>query len=213
MKKFIISSITVFSILFAQAPRHQIGIEGGPSYTNMFGSTIFDLEKGKLGYLAGISYQYNFPKIFSIRTGFSIEHKGTFIGTFDDSTGTTIGDAFREINYLSIPILARFSFGKNKFKFFVNAGGYLGFIFDSNVRILTPTGYLAPSGFDISRFDIGATLGGGISYTIGNRINLSLEIRDNLGLYNLTNGYMGIGNAYTNSLYGLVGVSYNIGLR
>jgi hypothetical protein len=90
----------------------------------------------------------------------------------------------------------------------------MGFIFDSNVRLVDPNGIVTVQGFDLNRFEVGATLGIGGMFTILKRLNLSLEVRDNLGLYNLgKGGNLGSGDAMTNSLYGLVGVSYNIGLR
>jgi hypothetical protein len=201
---------------FAQMPRHEIGIEAGPSYTNMFGTDFLKLESGRVGFLTGLTYQYNFPKFFSIRTGFAIEQKGAY-NTLDytDTSGNVYGSGsyVRNINYFSLPVLMRFSFGK-KAKFFVNAGGYMGFIFDSNVRLVDPNGIVTVQGFDLNRFEVGATLGIGGMFTILKRLNLSLEVRDNLGLYNLgKGGNLGSGDAMTNSLYGLVGVSYNIGLR
>lgn len=62
------------------------------------------------------------------------------------------------------------------------------------------------------RFDAGLTFGGGAGLLIHDKIYVTAEVRNNLGLYNISDlTVIDGGTVKNNSINFLLGVSYNIG--
>jgi hypothetical protein len=206
--------------IFAQQPKFEGGVEGGPGITSLWGNEIVTrYNDPTLGFSGGASFQYNFPKTFSIRTNFSFDRKGCISsGTLLDASGNRIGDytSLLKFDYLTMPILLRASFGK-KTKFFFNSGPYFAYLTKSNYVFEGPN-INGRATFDFTsnykRFDVGLSSGAGFSTPVTKAISFSCEIRNNIGLYNIGKPQLYSEtslNTYSANL--LLGIAYTFGAR
>ncbi|HOY40076.1 MAG TPA: porin family protein, partial [Bacteroidales bacterium] len=122
-----------------------IGIEGSPSLIYLRGLIDYNYEPS-LGFSGGISFQYNFPKIISIRTNVSFERKGAIRRiTYTDIMGETISELVEHsnFNYITLPILIKASLGKHV-KYFITAGAFGGYLLNAeinyNIQVTTNSG-------------------------------------------------------------------------
>ncbi|MCA6364433.1 MAG: PorT family protein [Bacteroidetes bacterium] len=202
----------------AQFNRLDIGVQGGVSRASLYGnSSIYGGHKARMGYAGGLFAQYNFTPHIALRSGVSFERKGSTLElTMMDITGAEIG-TFRgkeTFDYLTVPLLFRFSFGK-KIQYFVNAGPYVGFLLKQTeyieaFQILPETTNDLTANFKKNEF--GASLGAGVNYALNDSYVFSVEVRNNLGLNNLSAlPLINMGTIKTNALGLLVGLHYRLG--
>ena len=214
----LITLIFSSSLIFGQTNKFEVGLEMGPSLISLRGNDILENHKDlSFGFSSGLTFQYNFPKFLSIRTNISFERKGlTTKGMATDEYGNEIGEItfHSNFNYLTVPLLGRLTIGK-KIKFFVNAGPYVGYLikqkdvteaFGDNPKTETD------NTDNFEKLDFGITTGLGASFPIYNRLLISLEIRNNLGLTNISSvPVVNDGVIKTNSTNFLIGVAYKFG--
>lgn len=211
--------VLIFCKSYGQTNRFESGIEGSPSLIMLKGNDYVDYRNSPtIGFSARLFFQYNFKKIISLRTNLAFERKGTIANSqaFDEY-GNPFGSVQTKskFDYLTIPLLVRATFGK-RVLFFVNAGPYLGYLLKQtdiskgeNVPI---TRYDNTSSF--KRFDFGVSVGLGLLVPIEQNFALSLEARNNVGYYNVSdlpviNGGS-IETVATNFMFGFV---YKFGFR
>lgn len=197
----------------AQEQGFYIGAEGGAGASLLRGSAVGS-QSPLLGYSGGLFFQYGFKKTFSIRTGGYFDLKGNAY-KFDmpQPSGTTTKARIRnEFNYVSVPLLFRFSFGK-KLKVFVDAGPYGAYLLKQTIVFPDVKGVPVPGGkFDntssYKRTEFGVAEGVGISYAF-DRMLLTIEMRNNLGLTDINNGAAAKNTTIqTNATNILFGVAY-----
>ena len=214
----LITLIFSSSFIFGQINKMEIGLEMGPSLKTLYGNDVIENYNDlSFGFSSGLTFQYNFPKLVSIRTNISFERKGlTAKGISTDKYGNEIGEGTIHVNfdYLTMPILGRLTFGK-KINYFVNAGPYLGYLIKQN-DVTEAIGEYPKSETDntdnFERLDFGITAGLGISFPISSKIFISFEIRNNLGLLNISSiPVMNDASIKTNSTNLLIGIVYKIG--
>ena len=189
---YLIILLFITTQTFAQQNKYQIGIEGGPSLTTLRGNDTQDFTYTS-SYSVGFALQYNITKLFSIHSNISYEKKGTEL---IHPTGSPESPYILKFNfdYLTVPILARLSFG-TKAKFFVNAGPYFGHLFE-------PT-------WEDNSFDFGLVTGLGGQIDLNKNLILSLELRNNLGLSPITAPHKEFEEkSYNNSINFLIGIAY-----
>jgi len=120
------------------------------------------------GFSAGLFFQYNFPKIVSIRTGIAYERKGgkgiSEYYYYHSQAGEEI--KIRDnYDYLTFPLLVRATFGK-KFQFFVNVGTYFSYLIKcTHVNLLVNVNTIDYTSYH-KRFDTGISTGLGFSVPI-----------------------------------------------
>ena len=203
----------------AQPNKFEAGIEGGGSLRFLWGNALVRLSNNAvIGFAGGAAFQYNFPKYFSIRTSLLFERKGNGSkGTALNYTGGNEGTYTLRSNfdYLTLPVLFRASFGK-KVKYFVNAGPYFGYLIKETYKI-KGTNIPSTSTENTNYFqrpDVGLTAGIGFSAPLTKVLALSFELRNNLGLYNISKLQVySNGTLNTNSTNLLVGLAYKFGAR
>jgi hypothetical protein len=203
-KRILIVLMIVHLSFFAsgQTTQFEVGIVGGPSLSmlryDLFYFPSKYVEAG-LGGSAGFSLKYNFTEKLGIQSDLLWEMKG--------NTRTT--DEDYRLNYITVPVLLQLKIGESPFGF-VNFGPYIGF--------------LLPVTDDISRYykpvDIGVSFGAGLEVKLGSKLNLSFELRNNLGLFNVSSNYayidkhgnpvVEIGDLFTQTLVFQTGLVYNI---
>jgi hypothetical protein len=207
--------LTVTAI--GQTNRFDIGIEAGPGVNFFWGNKPLETYgEPAVGFAAGLAFRYNFPKHFSIGTSLSFERKGNFMKY--SITGFQGVDQVKQMNrydYLTLPILARFTVGR-RVRFFLNAGPYFGYLIKQSSKTRSSKNGTNNSDFTDSfkRIDIGITTGVGLGIPIKDIFVISLEARNNTGLYDIGNSPFPNGTTMkTNSTNFLVGLTYILGKR
>ncbi|UPT67443.1 MAG: PorT family protein [Sphingobacteriales bacterium JAD_PAG50586_3] len=217
IKLFSISILAVamsVTVVKAQLGSH-IGFNVGPSFGTLYGNNGTDNLRGHTGFAAGLTYQYAFSTAFALHTGLLYESKGasqrTTIDPFDIDVRTNYN-----YNYLTIPVLFRAHLiPDKKLRPFINAGPYFAFLTRQMTVVRTENG----DDYDVNRynntndykgFDIGLSAGVGIDYLITDMIHLDFEIRDNLGLFNISESSNDNARLKNNSLNFLIGMQFSI---
>ena len=215
---FLLSLLSFCLSTHAQTNKFDVGIEGGPSLILLYGNDILKNHKPTLGASSGLFFQFNFKKCISLRTNLAFERKGSVLSSqLNDMNGDPIGEVTTNTNfdYLTLPILVRATFGQ-KAHLFVNMGPYFGYLIKQSS--VSEGDYILPVSSDntsyYSRFDAGLTAGIGFSIPIRKQFLFSFEVRNNLGLYNVSNlEVINDGTIKTNSTNFLLGLSYKLGQR
>ena len=205
------------SMIFAQQNKLAIGIEGGPGLIHFRSNSSMWFNHRTMGYAGALTVQYNLNKVFALRTGLGLYRKGSQTDdiTITDDAGKILGvTQFNYyFDYATLPVLLRASIGK-KVHYFVNAGAYFGYL--TRVHFIAKESFGRPnisSGNEMSKyqhFDAGLATGFGLELPIKNKLLLSLELRNNTGLYNIykTNPIYTLNTRSTNVL---IGVAYRFG--
>lgn len=215
-------SILFINPIYSQDSNIEIGIEGGPSLTFFRGeSNQTRFSDPSFTSVLGVTFQKNFSKTFSLRTGLAYENKGAIIqDVFTNDTGSPIGsyESRFSYHYLNIPLLAKLSFG-NKTKFFLNGGPFLGYLIKRTFSYpLISVGKEAPITSTIDntkyskRIDLGLSGGLGLSFSLGKKVNLNTELRYNYGLINTNSSLVNRNQiTKTNSVNFLIGLLFKLG--
>jgi len=176
--------------LNGQSNTNDIGIEGGPSLSIIYAKTgMYSHSRFSVGGVSGVFYQYNFNKIFSLKTAISYERKGCRLESKSDQVPA--GDLIYNFDYLSLPLLFKVSAGQ-KIKFFANAGPCFSYLLNQSMYLKPKTGKTYKLGNDpnsYKSYDLGILFGIGMSVPIQDRFLISVEIRDNTGLMSIRDNY------------------------
>lgn len=200
------------SLSHSQKNKFEIGLEGGPSLIRLFGNSYLNSsQKLDLGFAVGLGFQYNINPFFSLRTQLGFERKGSKMNIdLIDNFGNLIsqGTTHYQINYLNIPILGRANFGQ-KIKFFVQLGPYFGVKLGEAFVTKNSQGFQGAfhDNSTLKKIDLGFTTGLGLSIPIKEKFAVSIEARNNLGLFNISNN-SGNNQIKTNTSNLLAGFSY-----
>ena len=208
---------------WTQTNKFQIGINGGPSIASVRGFDSVNLElDSRSGFSISTTFQYSFSSRTSVVSGVGFEQKGfQTIGNFYfvDEFGN-LSDSYKlknSMSYLNVPFMVRCAVGNEKLKGFVNLGGYVGFLIENYIFL---DGYepkedtKVDTSSEMEDGDFGISAGLGASYSLLKKVNVSFEIRNNLGLYNVNAGTMiNGGKNLLNSTNFLFGVNYGFGTK
>jgi len=201
--------------LFCQANRIDIGIEGGPGV--IFLRNICEDPNTGMGFSAGTFFQYNFPKIFSVRADLTFERKGQrYSRTLGNSSST-----FREVvthdnyDYLVFQAFGQLFLGK-KPRFFFQCGPYAAYLLksftvDKSSREADNRTYTRDQFF--KKFDWGFSTGLGIKVPLWQNFLVSCEARYNLGMFQIVKDDISRERNWsekTNSVNFLIGVTYRL---
>lgn len=200
------------SVSFGQSKRINIGLEQGPSLTFLRGT---DISKDRYdpirGFSAGLIFQYNFPQLISIRTNIAYERKGAkyqIQSAYYNYDPTLDMNRNLNLDYLTIPVLIQLSFGNNR-KFFANIGPYFSSLIKQTV--------ISTFEYEIEEYrklDWGISSGLGVRFTINDNLLLIFELRNNLGLYDISKVIdYNVGSSFTNSTNLLIGIAYQFGSK
>jgi hypothetical protein len=180
---------------YSQSNKFEVGFNLGGGISEFRGTSSEESLTSALS--MGLQFQYNLSELFSIHSNILYETKGAKLLNYAwQCTNCPKNEAIIQLEYITVPILARFNFG-TKSKLFVNAGPYVGYLFNYD--------------WIDNQVDIGLTTGIGGQIPLNKRLVLSLEFRNNFGLVPLTSVNTDlINNRYNNSLFGLIGIAYRI---
>jgi hypothetical protein len=217
--KIILILIGISLNTFGQFKTNEIGIVCGPS------CSFFNIGSGEkdeynsshkiIVFSVGLSYQHSFNNWFSVKTNLSYERKGDLFktGYMEVNPPYMIGiEKNRHLDYITLPILIRGDFGK-KTKLFFNIGPFFSFLTNASIRDTYSynTSLWHNNSESYKNYDIGITSGLGVKIPANEKISISFEIRDNIGIMNIST-LEGYTSKYlsTHSINLLLGFSYKI---
>lgn len=229
----------------------RIGVQGGLSVPELSGGNN-ELSQGYTSRLApnfGITAEFAVTDRFSIQPQINFDGQGGQRNGFQPITSTELpplpsgGYYYADfkntsvLNYIEIPVLAKYTFGSGGLGFDVSAGPYVGFLLNATQNTSgmstiyvdkngTPLeisvgggGYVPvpPESFNAStdvassihEVNVGIAGGAGITFPVMGRTRISLDVR---GLYGLTDiqRYTQDGTSHTGNLIISLGYSYEL---
>ncbi|MDA6069426.1 PorT family protein [Flavobacterium sp. AC] len=165
MKKIILAAIAVMAFGFTNAQQTRFGIKGGLNISTLVGGDVEDT-KSLVGFHVGGFAEIKIFDKFFIQPELLYSTQGTKV---DGPLGT---DADLKLNYLNIPVLAKYYIVD---KFSVEAGPQLGILLSAKAN-----------GSDFKDYtrsvDFGFNIGAGYNFTD----NLSVGLRYTIGLSPIT---------------------------
>ncbi len=208
---FIIVFILISCTSKAQDSKFKIGLIGGPNYTSLFGNKVAkDIYNPGFQYNAGLGLDYHLVKRLSISSGLLLEQNYSYDDFYyTDELGNplskvTVKSTFHQLN---LPIALKIKLIDRKLNLYTNIG--------TNFQYLIKYIYSVDDGLvtrnfnqtnNYNRFNIGLITSLGSSYEISKFWDISLELRNNLGLSNVSKN----GNLKINSTSLLFGIHYNL---
>ena len=215
-----LNSVLVFILLLflqnvhGQNTRFETGIDCGPGITALWGNDIIrQYHDPSIGISGGIFFQDNFHKTLSFRTNLAFERKGSVTDAIlTDLEGNRLGNVrvHSNFDYLTIPFLLKAGTG-SKLHLYAQAGPFIGFLLQAN-SVSKGEEFETHTSNQTSiykRFDFGFTIGLGLTVPVKKKLNLSFEVNNNLGLYNIgATKIINNGSIKTNSCYLHIGISY-----
>lgn len=216
--------ILFFSLAVSAQKKLTVGILGGVNSANFYNYSVNLRKANLISYSFGADIAYLLNDNLSFRTNLMFERKGeeTIIQPVDFSGNVLLGSTNFNLDYLTLNILARGSFG-NKFKFIAEGGPYVGYLLSANAvgkvnnssgsQWNPITGY-NPVNQDImsghKSTDFGMVVGLGIEYQLNAKFAVSLTIRNSIGLTSVTKENTLNSNLKTNTISGLAGLNYKL---
>ncbi len=244
--------IIIYILMFQTSPAQvEIGIQSGLSVPDLSGGNN-EISQGYTSRLApnfGITFEFAMADNFSIEPQINFDGQGGQRNGIQPITSTNLPPLpsggyyysnFKNmsiLNYIEIPVLAKYTFGLGDISFDINGGPYVGFLLSATEKtsgtssiyidkngtpLVMPDGnggyiQVPPESFDASndvtssihKVNAGITGGAGIILPVTLRASVSLNVR---GLYGLTNvqNYAQDGTSHTGNLIISVGYSYKI---
>jgi outer membrane protein W len=193
MKKSIVLFLFILCQQFVLGQNFSVGPILGLNYSNLRGDNT-DNSSGKLGFAGGIFANYSITDDFGLTGQLLYSQQGAKFEVLGTETSTNF-------NYLQVPILGAYYFGKNNFKPKVLLGPQIGFLLSAKDK---DGNDLDPNGTLLETTDFGATFGVGFNYNLAPKIWLNADVRYNLGLTDLDKETTKL---YNSNLALMVGVS------
>jgi hypothetical protein len=173
-------------VIFSQNAATSIGAYcgGGISNTHSFLSPGF-------GKTCGISAQYKLNDNFSVVSGIAYEFKEARHHIYAmDTIGELLFnlDLKHQYEFITLPILVRYSFGNNQnIRFFINAGSYAAFLLKQNLWSfdLEDNSTSVQSNLDnYKRIGAGISFGGGMSFAFKESLSMEVQLLNNMDITN-----------------------------
>ena len=216
MKKiaFTIALILISFFCFGQN-NIKVGVSGGFNYSSLRGNDLAENLKPGFSFLTGISFEYFLKEKLSIGANLNYESKtakdkgNIYLQHQDGSSEVIKSDAITSHNYLVLPVYANYYFGENK-DFYINGGLFLGYLLNSKVSSerfndVTSTTNLT------KELDAGLVFGLGKKVRLNDKNDLKIELRENLGLVNISDVRVyNNGTIKTNSINLILNWSFNL---
>ncbi|GAB3905377.1 porin family protein [Mucilaginibacter boryungensis] len=161
----------------------QFGIQVGYN-----GATVTSGEANaafKAGFNAGVAVEHYFSEHWSFKGKVLYDQKG-WVDGFYTINGNTFATTFTtyhyNLNYVTIPLLANWHFGRTK-NWYLNFGPYIGFLTSAELK---------DSNTDIKGYfnstDGGLDVGIGVKFPIGAQTRFFIEYNAEAGVVNINNG-------------------------
>jgi len=194
----------------------KLGFNAGATYAGIRGNEGAEANDYAIDYLVGLSFEAPLSDNLSLLANLNYERK-SFTNTiyiengdpFDPVVGGGNVDTRLTLQYLTLPVNLKYYIGQSK-GFYINGGVYAGYFLGG---ILKADGNKVDDNSDglFKKVDFGVNLGIGMRFPIDEKNDLNIELRDNLGLANISDGpTVGNGTIKTNSVNLIVGWQFNL---
>ncbi|MFH6958652.1 porin family protein [Flavobacterium aquidurense] len=164
MKRIILAAIAVMAFGFTNAQETRFGVKGGLNITSFAGGNYYD-SKSLVGFQVGGFAEIKIIERLSIQPEVLFSTQGAKLDR------GSLGDLDRKLNYINVPVLAKFYITK---QFTAEAGPQIGFLVSAK-----------SNGNDVKdaykSIDTGFNFGLGYNFTE----NVSVGIRYTVGLANI----------------------------
>lgn len=211
---FLFGLIILSSSVYAQSSKLSLGFQTGAGISNA------DLFEPGIGHTGLLICKYDWTEIISTNIGFGYETRRTnenLIVTDNQESFIADLEIIQGFHYLTFPLLVRANIG-SKIKYFINAGPSFNYL-------IRQSSHFGPSllpktnndNYDLrdsnntslhKRFELDLTIGGGVEFPIKERLSLLSEVRNNIGLTNLSK--VDGATSKTRSLNLLLGLTYRL---
>lgn len=195
MKKNTFVSLIFLSLfLFSSGQNKTIefGFQSGVNINAAYGNSGLKNYSGSTaGVHVGVHFKMKMNRRLALKAILAYDQNGWAYRslTFTDDNGNDLGtgDLVEKINYLNLPILAEYSFGK-KIKFNVDAGFFAGYLlkYTAVQKIKEPVA--STNTFALTNrkaINFGLSAGAGVQIPVSPKMKLDFGIRDNVGLANI----------------------------
>ena len=169
----------------------KFGINGGMTYSSFRGNPSVENFNSGIDFLTGFSFEYNLKERFSLIVNLNYDRKRAsqslyteFIENPDDPGFYGNVKIILKKQFITLPILVRYKFG-NKNDFYINGGPFISYLLKSQLS----NDYDNTSSNETKNFkkiDYGLAFGIGKTFKLKNNNEISFEIRENLGLTDIS---------------------------
>lgn len=172
MKSLKINTLVLSMILLmgltTKAQEFHYGVKAGANFAVQSEiAYYYNNEDIRVGFQGGIFGNMSLAKNFSLQAEVNYEQKG---GKSEEITS--------KYDYITVPVLAKYTIGEKDLKFNFNLGPYVGYLVNAELESNNNTTDVIDSSED---FEFGAIAGIGLSYPVANN-NIVLDLRLGLGL-------------------------------
>lgn len=213
MKKLFLIGIILSAVsASAQESRLKLGIIGGPNLTLFFANDYNRIAiKPRVSYAAGITLDYRLKNRLSLTTGLLSEKKiGYNDFSYTDEFGNPTDIGFRsyyKLSNISVPLAIKLDIINQKIKISGLLGSQIQYLSKQEQTDFNSTNYQLINGTEnYNKLNLDLITGIGASIKINSSFDLSLEVRNNLGITNMHK----YGVLKTNTTNLLLGLSYQL---
>lgn len=213
MKKiFLTLCLAAFLSNVSFAQKVKVGFNGGLTYSGFRGNPqIKSLDAG-FDFLAGLTFEYQLKDKLSLVTGINYDRKSASEKLYteiienpgDPGFAGDIKICFRN-QFLTVPVYVKYDFGTDD-SFYINGGAFISYILKSELSNDYDDTKLDQTD-NLNALDFGLVFGLGKTFRLKNTNEITLEIRENLGLADISKGD---GSISTNSLNLVCGYSFDL---
>jgi opacity protein-like surface antigen len=183
MKKLLVSMLLLTGVYTAAkaqtANSSEFGVNVGVNQSTVQYSGTGENADYKGGINLGVSGEYYFTDRWGIKAKVIYDQKGWANGYLILTDGTEIDGVDYHLNYVTIPIMANWHFGRTR-NWFIDFGPYLGFLASSN-----ETSHSADVSPLFNSTDVGISLGIGVKIPVSNKAKLFFEYEGQGGFTNV----------------------------
>jgi hypothetical protein len=204
----------VFTLLFAAffvgnnfaQSKLKVGFNGGLTYSSFRGNPQIETLDAGLDFLVGVSFEYQLKERLSLVANLNYDRKtatdNPYIEIFyspDDPSFYGRVKIKLKNQFISLPILLKYKFGPEN-SLYINGGPFMSYMLKSELW----NDYDEVNSDQTDNYkslDFGLVFGFGKTFKLKNNNEISVEIRENLGLANISDvPVVGNGSIKTNSL-------------
>lgn len=217
MKKivFTIIGVTFFVGNSLGQNKLKVGFNGGLTYSSFRGNPQIETLEAGVDFLVGVSFEYQLKERLSLVANLNYDRKtatdNPYIEIFpspdDPSINGRIKIKFKN-QFISLPILLKYRFGPNT-SWYINGGPFMSYMLKS--ELWNDYDEINSDQTDnYKTLDFGLVFGFGKTFKLKNSNEISIEIRENLGLSDISAvPVVDNGSIKTNSLNLICNYSFN----
>ncbi|MBD1384966.1 PorT family protein [Mucilaginibacter rigui] len=177
MNKFFTTVLVLLAVsttAFSQSKGEtKFGVNVGLNFANVTASGMTN-DDYRIGFNAGVYADHYFSDSWSLKAKLTYDQKGWDKGFINTGGGNVITNY--QVDYLTIPVLANWHFGRTK-NWYLNFGPYVGILLKAKETA---------GGMDLkplfSSTDFGADLGIGVKFPVAAKTKLFIELNGQGGL-------------------------------